>query len=328
MYEAFYGLSEKPFSIQPEPDYLFWGRAHSMAFAMLEYGIMNRAGFTVITGEIGCGKTTLIRHLLNKLDDNVTVGLVSNTQENSGELLQWVLMAFGQPFDDKGHVALYDQLHQFLINEYGKGHRTILIVDEAQNLGPKSLEELRMLSNINADKDQLLQLVLVGQPQLKDLLQRPELVQFAQRIASDFHLRTLSKEEVENYIHHRVKIAGCDHKIFSSAACAKVSDASRGIPRLINIISDTALVYGFSAGEEEISEKTVEDVIRDKSEYGIFSLKAPLGTGAGVTTEGVDGAGRQVRKFEVSDGVESPALIIRDKELAKYIFSKVIDSSK
>ncbi len=295
-----------------------------MAFAMLEYGIMNRAGFTVITGEIGCGKTTLIRHLLNKLDDNVTVGLVSNTQENNGELLQWVLMAFGQPFEDKAHVALYDQLHKFLIDEYGKGHRTILIIDEAQNLGPKSLEELRMLSNINADKDQLLQLVLVGQPQLKDLLQRPELVQFAQRIASDFHLRTLSKEEVENYIHHRIKVAGCDRQIFSSAACGKVSDACRGIPRLINIICDTALVYGFSSNEMEIPEKTVDDVIRDKSEYGIFSLNGPARAAAASKTH----AGREDRKFEISDGVESPALIIRDKELAKYIFSKVIDGSK
>ena len=321
MYEAFYGLTEKPFSIQPDPDYLFWGRAHSMAFAMLEYGIMNRAGFTVITGEIGCGKTTLIRHLLNKLDDNVTVGLVSNTQENRGELLQWVLMAFGQPFEDKSHVALYDQLHQFLINEYGKGHRTILIVDEAQNLGPKSLEELRMLSNINADKDQLLQLVLVGQPQLKDLLQRPELVQFAQRIASDFHLRTLSKDEVENYIHHRIKVAGGSKPIFTSEACRKVSDASRGIPRLINIISDTALVYGFSGGEAEISEETVDGVIRDKSEYGIFSLSGPMAPGNG-------NIAKEPKKFEVSDGVDSPALVIRDKELAKYIFSKVIDSTK
>jgi len=321
MYEAFYGLTEKPFSIQPDPDYLFWGRAHSMAFAMLEYGIMNRAGFTVITGEIGCGKTTLIRHLLNKLDDSVTVGLVSNTQENRGELLQWVLMAFGQPFEDKSHVTLYDQLHRFLIDEYGKGHRTILIVDEAQNLGPKSLEELRMLSNINADKDQLLQLVLVGQPQLKDLLQRPELIQFAQRIASDFHLRTLSRDEVANYIHHRIKVAGGRKPIFTGEACDRVCEASRGIPRLINIICDTALVYGFSGGDTEISAKIVDDVIRDKSEYGIFSLNGPMHTGK-------PGAAREPRKFEVSDGVESPALVIRDKELAKYIFSKVIDSSK
>ncbi len=321
MYQAFYGLKEKPFSIQPDPDYLYWGRAHSMAFAMLEYGIMNRAGFTVITGEIGCGKTTLIRHLLNKLDDNVTVGLVSNTQENNGELLQWVLMAFGQPFEDKAHVALYDQLHKFLIDEYGNGRRTILIVDEAQNLGPKSLEELRMLSNINADKDQLLQLVLVGQPQLKDLLQSPELAQFAQRIASDFHLRTLSKDEVEDYIHHRIKIAGCDRQVFSGAACKKVFDASRGVPRLINIICDTSLVYGFSGGMAEITGKIVEDVVRDKSEYGIFSFNGPRPVENGAT-------GREPKKFEVSDGTDSPALIIRDKELAKYIFSKVIDSAK
>lgn len=273
MYKAFYGLTEKPFSIQPDPDFLFWGRAHSMAYAMLEYGIMNRAGFTVISGEVGCGKTTLIRHLLNKLDDDITVGLISNTMEGRDDLLQWVLMAFGQPFEENSHVALYDQLHKYLIGEYAAGRRTILIVDEAQNLGPKSLEELRMLSNINADKDQLLQLVLVGQPQLKELLQRRDMMQFIQRVASDFHLKPLSAEEVESYVHHRLHIAGCKKMIFSHEACFRIAEATKGIPRLINILCDTALVYGYSSGSPLVTEALVEEVIRDKSEYGIFSFK-------------------------------------------------------
>lgn len=266
-------MTEKPFSIQPDPDFLFWGRAHSMAYAMLEYGIMNRAGFTVISGEVGCGKTTLIRHLLNKLDDDITVGLISNTMEGRDDLLQWVLMAFGQPFEENSHVALYDQLHKYLIGEYAAGRRTILIVDEAQNLGPKSLEELRMLSNINADKDQLLQLVLVGQPQLKELLQRRDMMQFIQRVASDFHLKPLSAEEVESYVHHRLHIAGCKKMIFSHEACFRIAEATKGIPRLINILCDTALVYGYSSGSPLVTEALVEEVIRDKSEYGIFSFK-------------------------------------------------------
>jgi len=317
MYESFYGLKEKPFSIQPDPDFLFWGRAHSMAFAMLEYGIMNRAGFTVITGEIGCGKTTLIRHLLNKLDEDITVGLISNTQENSGELLHWVLLAFDQTFEDKPHVALFDQLQNFLIDQYSKGKRTILIVDEAQNLGAKALEELRMLSNINADKHQLLQLVLVGQPQLKELLQRPELVQFAQRIASDFHLRALSDEEVENYIACRLEVAGADRNMFTPQACLKVSSASRGIPRLINIICDTALVYGFSSEAEEIDEKIIDDVIKDKSEFGIFSFNGPTSTKV-----------EKPPKIEVSDDENGPALVVRDKELAKFLLSRALEASK
>ena len=208
MYREFYGLTQKPFSILPDPNYLYWGHSHSLAYSMLEYGVMNRAGFTVVTGEIGCGKTTLIRHLLDRLDEEFTVGLVSNIQD--GDLLQWVLMAFGQPYEGKSHVGLHDELQQFLIREYAEGRRTILIVDEAQNLGPKLLEQLRLLSNINADNDQLLQLILVGQPQLKGLLQAPELIQFAQRIASDFHLAPLTAEDIHSYIGHRLSIAGRD----------------------------------------------------------------------------------------------------------------------
>lgn len=275
MYEAFYSLGEKPFSIQPDPDFLFWGRTHSMAYAMLEYGIMNHAGFTVITGEVGCGKTTLIRQLLNKMDDDITLGLISNTLEDRDDFLQWVLMAFDQPFDDTSYVALYDRLHKFLIGEYSSGRRTILIVDEAQNLGKRSLEELRMLSNINADKDQLLQLVLVGQPQLKELLQSRNMMQFTQRIASDFHLNPLSAEEVESYIHHRLEIAGSKKQIFSREACSRIAEASMGIPRLINIICDTALVYGFSSSAPLVTEAIVEDVIKDKAEYGVFSFAEP-----------------------------------------------------
>lgn len=299
MYEAFYGLTEKPFSIQPDPDFLFWGRAHSMAYAMLEYGIMNRAGFTVISGEVGCGKTTLIRQLLNKLDDDITLGLISNTVEDRGNLLQWVLMAFDQPYENRSHVALYDRLHKFLIGEYANGRRTILIIDEAQNLGPRSLEELRMLSNINADKDQLLQLVLVGQPQLKDLLQSRKLTQFAQRVASDFHLKALSEEEVESYIHHRLKIAGSEKQIFSHEACSRIAAASRCIPRLINILCDTALVYGFSGGAPLVTEAIVEEVIRDKAEYGIFSFAEPEDE-------------TEPPKLKLTDGSKGPKLVFKD----------------
>ena len=164
MYEAFYGLNEKPFALQPDPSFLYMGERHALAYTVLEYGVGQGAAFTVITGEVGCGKTTLIRHLLNRLDDDVTIGLISNTPDESGELLRWVLWAFGQPYEHPLKVGLFDRLQQFLINEYARGHRTVLIIDEAQHLSVPMLEELRMLSNINADKNQLLQLVLVGQP--------------------------------------------------------------------------------------------------------------------------------------------------------------------
>lgn len=275
MYEEFYGLREKPFSVLPDPEFLYWGSTHSMGYAMLEYGVMNRAGFTVITGEIGCGKTTLIRHLLNRLDRQISIGLLSNTLIGEGELMRWVMMAFGKPFDHALNVALVRDFHDFLINEYAQGRRTILIVDEAQNLGLRMLEELRMLSNINADKDQILQIILVGQPQLKTLLRRPELAQFAQRVASDFHLEKLQRSEVYSYIRHRLMRAGSAVPLFSKKAGAIIAEASGGTPRSINMLCDTALVYGFSSGARVISARLVSEVIKDKQKYGLFPLNQP-----------------------------------------------------
>lgn len=272
MYEEFYGLTEKPFSIQPDPSFLYWGRGHRLAYAMLEYGVVNQAGISVVTGEVGCGKTTLIHRLLEQLSDTHTVALLSNIQAGRGELLSWVLMGYGEPYAGKTHVEMFAQLQSFFIREYSKGKRVVLIIDEAQNLSVDMLEELRMLSNINAGKDQLLQLILVGQPQLKDLLSRPDMLQLAQRIGSDFHLTPLSREEVHSYIETRLTIAGARRNIFSPAAMDVVAEQSRGVPRVINIIADTALVYAFSAQEETVSEDTVKTVIRDKLDYGVFGL--------------------------------------------------------
>src|SRR5688572_9280298 len=169
MYEAFYQLREKPFSILPDPDLIYWGKMHSMAFTMLEFGVLNNAGFTVVTGEIGSGKTTLVRCLLRRIEREVNVGLISNTPRGREELLQWIMLALDQPFEGN-FPHLFKRLRDYLFHQYNSGHRTIVIVDEAQNLGVESLEDLRMLSNVNADKHQVLQLILVGQPQLRDLL--------------------------------------------------------------------------------------------------------------------------------------------------------------
>jgi general secretion pathway protein A len=274
MYEAFYGLREKPFSILPDPDLIYWGRMHSMAFTMLEFGVMNNAGFTVITGEIGSGKTTLVRHLLKRIAPNITTGLISNSPQGRQELLQWVLMAFQQPFEGD-YPTLFKRLQDFLYGQYAGGRRTMLIIDEAQNLESEALEHLRMLSNINADKHQILQLILVGQPQLRDLLLAPKLHQFAQRISSDFHLRPLSDNEVANYISFRLQAVGARGPLFTLEACAKIAAASGGIPRMINILCDTALVYGFAAGNKVISAGLVGEVIADKQQYSIFPMKEP-----------------------------------------------------
>lgn len=276
MYEAFYGLKEKPFSIQPDPDFLFFGKRHSLAYTMLQYGIQNRANFSVVCGDIGCGKTTLIRHLLNQLGPDLTVGLVYNTHQDIADLLEWIMLAFGQPYEGMSAVARYDAFQRFLINEYGAGRRTILIVDEAQNLSAGALESLRMLSNINVDKDQLLQVILVGQPQLRDLLQKPELLQFAQRVAVDFFIPPLTPEEVAAYITHRLQVAGREEPLFTPAAVQRIAQASQGVPRSINILCDTLLVYGFASDSVAIDEALVDEVLRDKQEYGVLS-GSPVG---------------------------------------------------
>lgn len=266
MYESFYGLMEKPFSLLPDPSFLYLGRPHSMTYSVLEYGVVSQAGFTVITGEVGSGKTTLIRHLLNQLDCSVTVGLITNTGDLAGELLRFILLAFGRDYRDKETVELHEDFEKFLIGEYAAGRRTVLLVDEAQNLGVGTLEELRMLSNVNADKDLLLQIVLVGQPELRTKLEQPELEQFAQRVAASYHLSTLSEEETEAYIHHRLMYAGAAaHHLFTGAACAAVYEGSGGIPRLINVLCDTALVYGYAEGASEITERIVNDVIQERA---------------------------------------------------------------
>jgi len=272
MYEDFFKLNEKPFSIQPDPAFMFWGRNHRLAYAMLEYGVLNNAGISVITGGVGCGKTTLLHRLLEQLSDTHTVALLSNIQPERGSLLSWVLMGFNQSFSGKTHVELFQHLQSFFIGEYSKGKRCVLIIDEAQNLTPDMLEEIRMLSNINAGRDQLLQLILVGQPQLKEILNHPDMLQLTQRIGSDFHLTPLTPDEVHAYIDTRMRVAGAERPIFSDAAKTLIAKHSRGVPRVINILSDTALVYSFSEQEEEISGETVETLIIDKKSFGVFGL--------------------------------------------------------
>ena len=269
MYEDFYGFREKPFSIIPDPDLIYWCRNHRLAFAMLEFGVMNSAGFTVITGEIGCGKTTLVRYLLRKLDDHVIACLISNTPRIQDGLLPWIMMSLNLPFEGS-HPALFKRLQQFLQDQYSRGRRTILIVDEAQNLGFEALEELRMQSNINTDKHQFLQIILVGQPQLKDMLRAPQLLQFAQRVSSDFHLRPLNAVEVREYIDFRLRAVGSHFELFTDQACQIIAETSRGIPRTINILCDTALVYGFAAGLKNITAETVESVIQNKAQFGVI----------------------------------------------------------
>lgn len=277
MYESFFGLRERPFLTLPDPDFLFWSESHIMAFTMLRYGVMTRAPLTVITGDIGAGKTTLLRKLLRELPEDVTTGLVSNMQDGRGELLHWVMMALDQPFDaNEPYVTLFKRFQDFVIDAYAAERRVLLIFDEAQNLGVKSLEELRMLSNINSDKDELLQIILVGQPELRELIGRPDLVQFSQRISSDFNLSPLEKGETVEYIRRRLDIAGAETEIFPKRTCELIHEATGGVPRLINILCDFCLLYGFSAERRVINEDLLHEFLDSAKQRGIYNQFTPF----------------------------------------------------
>lgn len=276
MYEAYYGLNQKPFSLLPDPGFLFLTKGHKMGLVMLEYGLLNSASISVITGEIGSGKTTLIRQLLKQLDQNITAGMITNTHHSFGQLLQLVLLAYNLDYHGKDKVELYDAFVNFIIQEYAQNRRTVLIIDEAQNMTPEALEELRMLSNVNSEKDHVLQLILIGQPELRKTLCRPDLIQLAQRIAVDYHLTALTREETHGYIQHRITLAGGDPALFETAACDVVHDSTGGVPRMINVLCDTALVYAFAEEQQTVTQQLIADVVRDKRKGGIFPLAGEL----------------------------------------------------
>lgn len=264
IYTEHFGLTARPFTLVPDPDFLFWSAAHRRAYTMLEYGTLTGSPITLITGEVGAGKTTLLHKFLSGLGDGVKVGLISNAHGSRGELLRWVLMALDQPADrDATYVDLFDSFQKYLISEYAAGNRVILIFDEAQNLSIETLEELRMFTNINSNKDELLQLVLVGQPELRDTIHRPELRQFAQRIAASFHLSSMDQETVTAYIGHRLRVAGAARNLFTEAACHVIHEQTGGVPRLVNQLCDLSLVYAFTKNQKTVTLTTVEEVLAD-----------------------------------------------------------------
>lgn len=270
MYEAFYGLRAKPFSLLPDPAYLYQSRKHQLALSMLEYAVSNQLTLSVITGEVGSGKTTLIRQLLNNLGDTVTVGLISNTHRSFGNLMQWVSLAYGLPFKDKDKVELYRDFVDFLCEQYAAGRRTLLIVDEAQNLDAEILEEIRLLTNVNADDHMVMQLLLVGQPELHDLLKRHELRQLAQRISVLAKLEPLDEKETAEYIRHRIEVAGGNPNLFHKNALRLVHWNSGGIPRVINTLCELALVYGYADGKRSIDSTLIADIARDRIDTGLY----------------------------------------------------------
>ncbi|MDO8705931.1 MAG: AAA family ATPase [Sulfuricaulis sp.] len=277
MYQSFYGLREKPFSLLPDPAYLYLSQQHEMAISLLEYSLENKAGFCVLSGQAGMGKTTLLRRLLHRMGDDVSIGLITNTHSSFGELLRWILYAFNLADGNKTRAEQYQIFIDYLIERYARHQRTLLIIDEAQNLSPAALEELRMLSNINSEKNLLLQIILVGQPRLREILRRPELEQFAQRIAVDYHLAALSLEETHGYIRHRIIVAGGESELFTDDACDAVFNLCRGIPRLINLLCDFALVYAYAEQAAVVTGELIGQVASEREIHGALPVFAGKG---------------------------------------------------
>lgn len=264
LYTQHFGFTARPFSLLPDPDFLFWSRDHGRAYAVLEYGLETRAPLTVVTGEVGTGKTTLIQTLLRQVDGSITLGLISNAQGDRGDMLRWVLNALDVPLpDETDYVSLFQQLQNFVIDEYAAGRHVVLIIDEAQNLGEDALEEVRMLTNMNSGNDVVLQIILTGQPELRYLISRPSMRQFAQRVAATCHLKPFDLADSIAYIRHRLVVAGGGGAEFSVDAMQKIFEISQGIPRLINKTCDLSLVYGATSGQTQIGVDTVGEVLRD-----------------------------------------------------------------
>lgn len=268
MYESFYGLSSKPFQLNPDPTFYFASKQHRRATAYLEYGLNQSEGFIVVTGEVGAGKTTIVRGLLSTLDsEKVLAAQLVSTQLDAEDTLRMVAAAFGVPTRNLGKSDLILALEAFLVDATRRGKRCLLIVDEAQNLTPRAVEELRMLSNFQFETHALLQSFLIGQPEFRGVMQSPHMLQLRQRVIAACHIGPMTQDETQAYIEHRLKCAGFSRPpLFDSGAYEAIFVASGGIPRRINALCDRLLLSGFLAGKSEISLTDVEAVAKELRE--------------------------------------------------------------
>lgn len=264
MYETFFQFTESPFNLTPDPRFFFASRKHEEALEHVRYGIAQRKGFMVVTGEVGTGKTTLSRLLLEKLDRPIRTSLIFNPSLNTTELLQAVNHDFGIPADSASKKDLVSGLNRFLLDTLAEGGNAVLIIDEGQNLSIECLEEIRMLSNLETEKDKLIQILLIGQPELREKLNQPELRQLNQRVAIRYHIEPLGLEEMEAYVAFRLRVAGGqDRLFFTPKALKKIHRNSSGVPRLVNLICDKALLGAFAQESRLVDHKTVDRALRE-----------------------------------------------------------------
>ncbi|MGE4559152.1 MAG: XrtA/PEP-CTERM system-associated ATPase [Desulfobulbus sp.] len=293
MYESYFGLTVKPFELVPNPRFLFNSRSHKKAISYLKYGLQERAGFILLTGEVGSGKTTIIRDLINNLDADMVLAMVYNTRATARQMLSMINEDFGLEVGgkDKDKVSLLRDLNDHLVAQHAQRKRPVIIIDEAQNLSPAVLEEIRLLSNLEADNFKLVQIVLVGQPELQKLITRPELRQLRQRISVHCHLEPLTREETEAYVYHRLAMAGNRNALrWQEGTFDTLYGYSAGIPRLINVFCDFVLLAAFVEETHDISLEMLEEVIGDVSwdrQVEAARLHQALAGGGGAADEGI-----------------------------------------
>jgi general secretion pathway protein A len=276
MYNRFYGFKERPFEINPDPDFLFLSEGHREALAHLIYAARERKGFTVITGEVGTGKTTLVRAFLGQLNGKVKTAYIFNPKLTPIDFLRYICEDLGLKEEKQSKGQYIAHLHNFLLYQYSRNEQVILIVDEAQNLSPNLLEEVRLLTNLETSKNKLLQVILVGQPELNTVLNHHQFRQLKQRVSLRYHLQALNKENTKKYIEKRLTTAGAaDPHVFSTKAFEKIFAYSQGIPRVINIICDNALLVGFTTEQKVIGDRTIREVINKLEGRSVSKKKLP-----------------------------------------------------
>jgi general secretion pathway protein A len=318
MYEKYFQLRERPFALSPDPEYLYPSRGHQEALSYLRYGVEGHAGFVVITGEIGSGKTTMLQALLGRLDRNITVARIVNTMLDPRELLEAIVLDFG--FDPTGmsKPVLLQKLAEFLVQQRQAGRLTLLVIDEAQNLSLPALEEIRMLSNLETEKSKLIQIVMIGQPELREKLSLPQLSQLRQRITVSYHLQPLDAEETRNYINHRLRRAAIGAPVtFPHDVTDLIHARSRGVPRIINVIADATLLFAYGIDRHDIDVGTATEALAELDATGVLASYEQEGADAAhATTVSVAETEEALRLADEMRRREQ-ALLNRERELTR-----------
>jgi putative secretion ATPase (PEP-CTERM system associated) len=341
MYEKYFSFKYKPFELIPNPDFLFLSKTHKKAATYLDYGIKEKIGFVLLTGEIGSGKTTIVRNLIKNLNGSIRLSRINNTKVSSEELISMINEDFGLPVEGKNKIRMLSELNEFLIEQYSGKSQSILLIDEAQNLSSDLLEEIRLLSNLETDRTKLLQIILVGQPELKKTLMLPELMQLRQRININYHLTPLAIEEIPEYIMHRITVAGNpDSFNIQEDMINYIYQFSRGIPRLINIVCDFALLTAYTEEKKGVDSDIVHEVLQDLESRDYLddsqSDKASMPAWDNKNYDLVKAAGDMAlriieleEKLKVSQG-EFAAIVEKVKKLEEQVaeISETSDDSK